>query len=76
MILPPGSSAGGFKPNDSSNPGFVHGGVEPVYPVGDDMKLKQGEDLLKSRIDCEVIRTLVDNYTTKWFFHPKESLMT
>jgi S1-C subfamily serine protease len=69
------NAAGGFKSNDSTNPGFTHGGVEPVYPIGDDMKVKQGEDLLKTRVDCEVIRTLVDNYTTKWFFHPKDGTL-
>lgn len=69
------NTAGGFKTNDSSNPGFTHGGVEPVYPIGDDMKLKQGDDLAKSRMDCEVIRTVVDNYTTKWFFNPKDATL-
>ena len=64
---------GGFKPNDSINPGFVHGGVEPVYPVKPDMKL--GDDLKDARIDCEVIRTAVDVYTTKWFFHPKDATL-
>ncbi len=69
------NAEGGFKRNDSINPGFVHGGVEPVYPVTDDLKIKTGDDLQKSRIDCEVIRTVVDNYTTKWFFHPKDATL-
>jgi serine protease Do len=69
------NAAGGFKSNDSINPGFTHGGAEPVYPIGDDMKLRSGDDLTKSRIDCEVIRTAVENYTTKWFFHPKDATL-
>jgi serine protease Do len=69
------NTEGGFKTNDSSNPGFTHGGVEPVYPIDADMKLKAGDDLLKSRVDCEVIRTVVDNYTTKWYFHPTDATL-
>ena len=62
------NGAGGFKPNDSTTPGFVHGGMEPVYPVYD---LKLPDDPTKSRIQCEVIRTTVSNYTSKWYFDPK-----
>ncbi|MCU0704722.1 MAG: trypsin-like peptidase domain-containing protein [Fimbriiglobus sp.] len=68
-------AAGGFKSNDSINPGFTHGGMEPVYPIDADMKVKVGEELTKSRIDCEVIRTAVDNYVTKWYFHPKDATL-
>ncbi len=61
----------GFNRNDSNNPGFTHGGVEPVYPV--QLDLKVGEELKEKRIDCQVLRTVQGNYSAKWFFDPKDS---
>ena len=66
------NTAGGFKGNDGNSPGFVHGGVEPVYPVSD---LRLPDDLKKTRIDCEVIRTSVGSYSAKFFFDPKDGTL-
>ena len=57
----------GFNRNDSNNPGFVHGGIEPVYPIGHDLKGGGKE----SRIDCEVIRAQKGTYVAKFFFDQK-----
>ena len=62
----------GFKNNDSNAPGFVHGGIEPVYPVPFDLKM--GE-LKEKRIDCEVLRTQIGSYVTKFFIHPKDATL-
>jgi S1-C subfamily serine protease len=56
----------GFARNDSSTPGFVHGGMEPVYPVPASMKI--GDDLKEARIDCEVLRTALGSNTANWYF--------
>ena len=65
--------AGGFNKNDSSAPGFVHGGVEPVYPMSADPK--DTRTLSQIRKDCEVIRTKKGQFEGKWFFDPKDGTL-
>jgi S1-C subfamily serine protease len=65
--------AEGFNKNDSSSPGFVHGGMEPVYPMPVDLKANVPFDSLRK--DCEVLRTKKGQFEAKWFFDPKDATL-
>ncbi len=59
----------GFAPNDEEIvPKFVHGGVEPIYPMPADGKAP--DELRSLRVDCEVIRT-GGAFDGKFFFDKK-----
>jgi len=63
----------GFNKNADSLPGFIHGGMEPFYPMptGD----KMPESLNTLRINCEVIRTKQGQFESKWFFSQKDGTL-
>jgi serine protease Do len=63
--------AEGFNRNDSTSPGFVHGGVEPVYPMP--VETKTSSPLATLRTDCEVLRTKKGQFEAKWFFSRTDS---
>jgi len=70
LLLQKGAS--GFNKNERNRPGFVHGGTEPVYPIGPDMKLPDGTP---TRLLCDVLRTEIGSYTAKWYYSPADGTL-
>jgi hypothetical protein len=63
----------GFNANSSTFPGFIHGGMEPWYPLPLDGKLP--ESYSSVRVDCDVLRTKQAQFESKWYFSQKDGLL-
>ena len=60
----------GLNPNVNINPGFVHGGSEPFYPLPADGKTPA--NLADLRVDCDVLKTKKGQFEAKWYFSQKD----